>query len=299
MRPPTTKKEVQKLTGCMAALSRFIARLGEKGLPFFKLLRKHEGFEWTEEANLAFEEVKRYLTSTPVLVSPKPGETLLVYLAATPQAVSAVLVIERENIQRPVYYVSEVLHGPKERYPQVQKLLYALLMSSRKLRHYFQAHKLAVPSEFSLGAILQNRETAGRMAKWSVELGAFNIHFVSRTAIKYQILADFVAEWTNPEPVQDPQYDSHDQWTMYFDGSLTISGSGAGVVLESPTGETLKYAIQLNFQATNNVAEYEGLLAGIRAAKALSIRRLLVRGDSQLVVNQVRKEYQCSNSTMS
>ena len=85
---------------------------------------------------------------------------------------------------------------------------------------------------------------------------------------------------------------------MYFDGSLILSGSGARVVLESPNGETLKYAIQLNFQATNNVAEYEGLLAGIRAAKALSIRRLLVRGDSQLVVNQVGKEYQCSNLTI-
>ena len=108
MRPPTTKKEVQKLTGCMAALSRFIARLGEKGLPFFKLLRKHEGFEWSKEANAAFEDVKRYLSSAPVLVSPKPEETLLIYLAATPQAVSAVLIVERENVQRPVYYVSEV-----------------------------------------------------------------------------------------------------------------------------------------------------------------------------------------------
>ena len=122
-----------------------------------------------------------------------------------------VLVVECDNVQRPVYYVSEVLHGPKERYPQVQKLLYALLMSSRKPRHYFQAHKIAVPSEFPLGAILQNRETAGRMVKWPVELGEFDFHFVSRTAIKSQILADFVAEWTNPEPVQDPQYDSHDQ----------------------------------------------------------------------------------------
>ena len=90
MCPPTTKKEVQKLTGCMAALSRFIARLGEKGLSFFKLLRKHEDFEWSNEANAAFEDIKRYLTSSPVLVFPRPEETLLIYLAATPQAVSAV-----------------------------------------------------------------------------------------------------------------------------------------------------------------------------------------------------------------
>ncbi|MEI4889778.1 RNase H-like domain-containing protein, partial [Klebsiella pneumoniae] len=78
---------------------------------------KYEGFEWSEEANAAFEDVKRYLKSAPVLISPKPEETLLIYLAATPQEVSAILVVECENVQRPVYYVSEVLHGPKERYP--------------------------------------------------------------------------------------------------------------------------------------------------------------------------------------
>ena len=77
-------------------------------------------------------------------------------------------------------------------------------MSSRKLWHYFQAHKIIVTSEFSLGVILQNREAAGRMSKWSVELGEFDLHFVSRTTIKSQILADFIAQWTNPEPVQDP-----------------------------------------------------------------------------------------------
>ena len=83
------------------------------------------------------------------------------YVAAKPQAGSAVLVVERDNIQRPVYYVSGVLHGPKERYPQVQKLLYGLLMASRKLRHYFQAHKLVVPTGYPLGQVLGNRESSG------------------------------------------------------------------------------------------------------------------------------------------
>ena len=85
---------------------------------------------------------------------------------------------------------------------------------------------------------------------------------------------------------------------MNFDGSLTLRGASAGVVLSSPDGQTLKYAVQLDFQATNNVAEYEGLLVGLRAAVSLGIRWLLIRGDSQLVVNQVSKEYQCVDPQM-
>jgi len=82
---------------------------------------------------------------------------------------------------------------------------------------------------------------------------------------------------------------------MNFDGSLTLEGAGAGVVLTAPDGHALKYAVQVDFRATNNMAEYEGLLAGLRAAVGLGVRRLLVQGDSQLVINQISKEYQCGD----
>ena len=83
MGPPRSVKDVQKLTGCMAALNRFISRLGEKGLPFFKLLKKTDKFEWTEEANEAFKRLKAYLTSSPVLTPPKKYEDMMLYIAAT------------------------------------------------------------------------------------------------------------------------------------------------------------------------------------------------------------------------
>jgi dsDNA-binding SOS-regulon protein len=119
MGPPHCIKDVQKLTGCMAALNRFISQLGEKGLPFFMLLKKSGKFEWAEEANDTFEKLKDYLTSSPVLTPPKKKEDMLLYIAATTMVVSAVIVVEREEeghvykVQRPVYYVSEVLSNSK------------------------------------------------------------------------------------------------------------------------------------------------------------------------------------------
>jgi hypothetical protein len=140
--------------------------------------------------------------------------------------------------------------------------------------------------------------------KWAIELAEFDLHFEPRHAIKSQVLADFIAEWTPvDEPVppkvpslpgdeEDPNADIRcGHRVMHFDGSLNLQGAGAGVTLTSPSGDVLKYVVRLDFRATNNMAEYEGLLAGLRAAAGMGIRRLLVLGDSQLVVNQVSKEY--------
>ena len=122
------------------------------------------------------------------------------YVAATTQVVSAVIVVERQEeghalpIQRPVYYISEVLSETKTRYPQIQKLLYTVVLARRKLRHYFEAHPVTVVSSFPLGEIARNREAEGRIAKWSVELMRETLTYAPRKVIKSQVLADFVAE---------------------------------------------------------------------------------------------------------
>jgi ribonuclease HI len=125
---------------------------------------------------------------------------------------------------------------------------------------------------------------------------SLDISFKPRTSIKSQALADFVAEWT--ECQEDMPEEKMEYWTMHFDGSKRLSGAGAGVVLIFPTRERLSYVLWIHFSASHNVAEYEALLHGLRIAISLGIQRLIVRGDSQLVVNQVMKEWSCLDDNM-
>jgi ribonuclease HI len=222
-------KGVQKVLGCLAALSRFISRLGEKGLPLYRLLKKHERFSWTVEAQEALDKIKATLAHAPILTPPRDGEPL--YL-----------------------------------------------------------------SSFPLGEIIRNPDAAGRIAKWSVELMGKTLAYVSCKTIKSQILADFVAEWTDTQlPLPQIQAEC---WTLYFDGSLMKTGEGAGLLFISPLGEHMRYSVHLHFPASNNMAEYEALLCGLRIAIEMGIKSLDVRRDSQLVIDHVMKKASCHDDKM-
>jgi ribonuclease HI len=164
------------------------------------------------------------------------------------------------------------------------------------LRHYFESHPVIVVSSFSLGEIIQCREASSRIAKWTVEIMGETISFAPRKAIKSQVLADFVAEWVDTQlpaaPIQP------ELWTMFFDGLLMKTGAGTGLLLISPLGKHLRYALRLHFPASNNVAEYEALVNGLRIAIELGVRHLDARGDSQLVIDQVMKNSHCRDPKM-
>jgi hypothetical protein len=146
MGPIKNLKGVEHVTGCLAALSRFVARLGERNLPLYKLMKKSDNFTWTPEAQEALDSLKNMLKSQAILTALTPEEPMLLYISATTQVVSAALVVEQEEPgrsqkeQRPVYFVSEVLSDSKTRYSHMQKLVYTILMTKRKLQHYFDTH---------------------------------------------------------------------------------------------------------------------------------------------------------------
>jgi ribonuclease HI len=216
--------------------------------------------------------------------------------------VSTALVVEQAEeghaylVQHPVYFISEVLGPSKIKYPQVQKLLYAVLLTARKLCHYFDDHKVIVVTGFPIGDILDNKEAIGRIDKWACELGAHDIEFRPRTAIKTQALVDFVSEWTEhqvPDSLEVTKV-----WRMYFDGSLKLQGAGAGILFIAPGGEQFKYALQLLFPASNNAAEYEALIHRLSIAVSLGIKKLMVYGDSLVVISQINKDWDFSTNSL-
>jgi len=169
MQPPNTKKGVQKLTGRLASLNRFISRSAEKCLPFFKALKGSGNFRWGEEQQKAFKALKTYIEKLAIMTSPSEKAELLLYIASSGAAVSAALVeecmIKVTLKQVPIYFVSEALNGSKLLHSEIEKMAYAVVMAARKLRYYFQSYKTKVPTSYPLRDMFENREASGRVGK--------------------------------------------------------------------------------------------------------------------------------------
>ena len=152
-------------------------------------------------------------------------------------------------------------------------------MSAHKLRHYFMEHPTIIVTEAPLKNILTNPDATGRVSQWAIELAPRDITYVNRTAIKSQVLPDFLVDWMQAQTPAAP--DTSGTWTMYFDGSKRNTGAGAGVVLISPQGDKMKYVLRMNFPLpSNNEAEYEALLAGLRLSRSMHIKSLDIYSDS-------------------
>ena len=294
MGSPRTVKKVQKLTGRIVVLNRFVSKATYKCLSFFKTLK--QAFTWTDKCETAFQDLKRYLSNPPLLSPSKKGENLYLYLVVSTIAVSAALIREEAKKQLPVYYVSQAFQGVESNYPRIEKIAFALIVASRKLRQYFQANPILVMMDQPIRKSMNRPEVAGRMVQWAIELSQSNTEYLPRTAIKAQALANFIAKFTFPN--KDNPTNEAERWMIQTDGLSTQKRGRVEIVITTPDGEILKYGVRLRFPATNNEAEYEGILMGLRLGKALEVRNLLIQIDSKPVVEQIKGEYEAKEERM-
>ncbi|GJR52250.1 reverse transcriptase domain-containing protein [Tanacetum coccineum] len=183
--------------------------------------------------------------------------------------------MEREAKQMPVYFVRRALQGLEINYTSMEKLVLALVHASKRLKRYFQARTIIVIMDQPIKQILSRPEVAGRLQKWSIELGKYDIQYRPRTLVKGQILADFIVERPEDVPLDTPteaEEELLDPWTLFMDGSSCVDGSGAGLILTNPKGAEFMYALWFRFDATNNEAEYEALIDGLKIAEQMGVK---------------------------
>nr|XP_025628119.1 uncharacterized protein LOC112721264 [Arachis hypogaea] len=288
MRSPGCIKDVQRLAGRLTALSRFLGASAAKALPFFNLMKKGIAFEWTPACEEAFNHFKEILAAPP---KPKAGEPLYLYLAITKAALVAVLVREEGKAQQPIYFVSRALQGAELRYSKLEKLALALLISSRRLRQYFQGYQVVVRTDQGIRQVLQKPDLAGRMMTWAIELSQYDLSYEPRHAIKAQAMADFLVEVTGTEHIGT-------RWKLHMDGASNQTSGGAGIILESPAGVIYEQSVKFEFPISNNQAEYEALLGGLVLAREVEATKLEVCSDSQVVTVQVNGSYQARDSLL-
>nr|GEW52249.1 hypothetical protein [Tanacetum cinerariifolium] len=249
--PPWTLKQMQSLSGNLAALKRFLSRSTKKSLPFFKTLKditkeNKDEYRWTESAEEAFQEMKKVIVELSLLTT------------------------------------LDVKRGREE------------LRPVGKLGPVIVTH------------VQETTKASGKLAKYSVELGAYNIIYEPKRTMKGHILADFLPKAPVGTPTEEffrlstkpPSQDDMERWTLFTDDASNSKGFGAGLVLISPSGIEFTYALRLSFASKNNEAEYQALLAGLRMTKKMKVRSIDVKVDSKLVASQINGSYMASSTSM-
>ncbi|XP_057452608.1 uncharacterized protein LOC130744439 [Lotus japonicus] len=243
--------------------------------------------EWSPECEEAFSLLKELLSAPPVLSKPVQSLPLHLYFSVSDHAINSVILPEAESEQKIVYFVSHTLQGAEIRYQKIEKAALAVLVTARRLRPYFQSFQVKVRTDLPLRQVLQKPDLSGRLVTWSMELSEYGLQYDKRGNIGAQALADFAVELT-PEVGERVST----QWTLFINGSSNENGSGAGVTLQGHGELILEQPLRFQFKASNNQAEYEALIAGLKLAIEVQIDNLLVRTDSLLVANQVNEVFQ-------
>ncbi|KAK1683852.1 hypothetical protein QYE76_044700 [Lolium multiflorum] len=281
MQPPTTKKELQRLIGKINFVRRFISNLSGRIEPFMALVKtkSDDEFHWGAEQQQAFDEIKRYLTTPPVLVPPQQDRPFYIYLSVADTSIASVVVQLYEGVERVVFYLSRRMLDAETRYPEVEKLCLCLFFTCTKLHHILLTAEIIVICKSDVVKhMLSAPVLKGRLGKWMLALSEFDLRYQPAKAVKGQALADLIAERisTNIAAL------SIRAWAMFFDGSVCDGGCGIGILLVSPRGAEYSFSIRLSTPCTNNVAEYEAIRKGMELLLEAGAEAVELFGDSKL-----------------
>nr|GEY68887.1 reverse transcriptase domain-containing protein [Tanacetum cinerariifolium] len=229
-------------------------------------------------------------------------------LKVCPDKVDAILSLPSPKCLKDVQKLNEklaslnrALRGPELNYTSMKKLVLALVHASKRLKRYFQAHPIIVIADQPIQHKLSRPEVAGRLQKWSIELGDYAIHYKPSVSVKGHILADFIVERPEEDSSDTPMEEEGElpePWILFTDGSSSTDGSEAGLILTNPERMEFTYAVRFRFDATNNEAKYEALIAGLRIAEQIGGKNLEANVDSRLVANQANRTYVANEADM-
>ncbi|XP_050888197.1 uncharacterized protein LOC127093327 [Lathyrus oleraceus] len=266
---PSTKKELQSLLGKINFLRRFISNLSGRTQAFSPLLRLKQGkFEWNDEHQKAFDKIKQYLTNPPILSPPCGKKPMRLYISASDTTIET-------------------------RYTSIEKLCLCLHFSCTKLKYYIKPIDVYVSSHFDvIKYMLLKPIMHSQIGKWVLALTEYSLAFMPLRAMKGQIVSDFIVDHA---VVESPQLQVElKPWRLFFDGSTHKDGSGVGIMIISPDGIPTKLKNRIEGPlCSNNEAEYEALIAGLEALLEFGATRVEIKGDSELVIKQLTKEYIC------
>ena len=240
MKPPTTKKELQKLIGKINFVRQFISNLSGRIELFMGLVKiKSDGeFRWGAEQQQAFDEIKEYLSKPPVLVPPQQDRPFYVYLSVGDTSIASVLVQMHDGQERVGFYLSRCMLDAETRYPEIEKLCLCLFFTCTKLRHILlSAETIVICKSDVIKHMLSAPVLKGRLGKWMFALSEFDIQYQPAKAVKGQALADLVANRVST----DIAALFIRAWAMFFDGSACDDGCGVGILLVSPRGATYSF----------------------------------------------------------
>ncbi|XP_030923407.1 uncharacterized protein LOC115950337 [Quercus lobata] len=274
--------------------------------PFFQLLHKWKDFRWTKECIIDFEDLKQYLSNPPIPYRPEKEEVLYAYLVVTNYAISLVLARNKDRIQRSIYYISKSLQEVETRCLLLEKVVLVIVYATRKLPHYFHAHIIVVLTQFPLQALLRKSDYTSRIANWETRLGAYDVKYTPLTAVKGQILANFVAEFIKGTSEKEEAVMgilvmsaiAVPQWEVYTDGASNQKEAGIWIVLITPEKLIMEKSLRLGFLATNNEAKYKALLAGVAMVRQLGGEVFELYSNSRLVVGQVNGDFEARDERM-